>query len=53
MDESDIDIEEIKQELYSLYKTIIKNNSNDITNLPQLLDISSYPNLSLITNIKK
>ena len=53
MDESDIDIEEIKQELYSLYKTIIKNNSNDITNLPQLLDISSYTNLSLITNIKK
>lgn len=53
MDESDIDIEEIKQELYSLYKTIIKNNSNEITNLPQLLDISSYTNLSLITNIKK
>ena len=53
MDESDIDIEEIKQELYSLYKTIIKNNSNEITNLPQLLDISSYTNLSLITSIKK
>ena len=53
MDESDIDIQEIKQELYSLYKTIIKNNSNEITNLPQLLDISSYTNLSLITNIKK
>lgn len=53
MDESDIDIEEIKQELYSLYNTIIKNNSNEITNLPQLLDISSYTNLSLITNIKK
>ncbi len=53
MDESDIDIEEIKQELYSWYKTIIKNNSNEITNLPQLLDISSYTNLSLITSIKK
>ena len=44
--------QKIKEELYSLYKTILKNNNN-ILNISEIQNISSFSNLSLINNIKK
>ena len=52
MDEDEKENKKIKEELYSLYKTILKNNTKEF-NISQIQDISSYSNLSLITNIKK
>mgnify|MGYP007102005630 CR=1 FL=1 len=43
----------IKEELYSLYITLIKNNNSSNHFLSEILDISSYTNLSLINYIKK
>ena len=43
----------IKEELYSLYITTLKNNNSSNHFLSEILDISSYTNLSLIKNIKK
>ena len=42
--------QKIKEELYSLYKTILKNNNN-IFNISEIQNISSFSNLSLINNI--
>ena len=48
--------QKIKEELYSLYKTLLKNNNNNNDNLNNIIkikDISSFNNLSLINDIKK
>ena len=47
--------QKIKEELYSLYKTLLKNNNNNNDNLNNIIkikDISSFNNLSLINDIK-
>ena len=49
--------QKIKEELYSLYKTLLKNNNNNnndnLNNITKIKDISSFNNLSLINDIKK
>ena len=49
--EKESENEEIKQELYSLYKTILKNYTNELYS-SEIQDISSYTILSLISNIR-
>ena len=49
--ENESENEEIKQELYSLYKTILKNYTNELYS-SEIQDISSYTILSLISNIR-
>ena len=49
--EKESENEEIKQELYSLYKTILKNYTNELYS-SENQDISSYTILSLISNIR-
>jgi len=49
--ENENENEEIKQELYSLYKTILKNYTNELYS-SEIQDISSYTILSLISNIR-
>jgi len=49
--EKESENEEIKQELYSLYKTILKSYTNELYS-SEIQDISSYTILSLISNIR-
>ena len=49
--ENESENEEIKQELYSLYKTILKIYTNELYS-SEIQDISSYTILSLISNIR-
>ena len=49
--EKESENEEIKQELFSLYKTILKNYTNELYS-SEIQDISSYTILSLISNIR-
>ena len=49
--EKESENEEIKQELYSLYKTILKTYTNELYS-SEIQDISSYTILSLISNIR-
>jgi hypothetical protein len=49
--EKESENEEIKQELYSLYKTILKIYTNELYS-SEIQDISSYTILSLISNIR-
>ena len=49
--ENESENEEIKQELYSLYKTILKSYTNELYS-SEIQDISSYTILSLISNIR-
>jgi len=49
--EKESENEEIKQELYLLYKTILKNYTNELYS-SEIQDISSYTILSLISNIR-
>ena len=52
MDGNENEYIKTKEELYSLYKTILENNTKDL-NISQIEDISFYTNLSLISLIKK
>ena len=51
MDGNENEYIKTKEELYSLYKTILENNTKDL-NISQIEDISFYTNLSLISLIK-